>query len=200
MNPYIRLPKVPIVTGRQSFVISRCKGKKVLHLGCVDKGLLYERFSSGELLHQKLAEVSSELWGIDIDEDGISFLRSKGFNNLIVGDVCNLDKIPDLQEHIFDVIVASEIIEHLMNPGLFLEAVKKFMRPGHTELIVTVPNAFRLSTLIQLLHGVEYIHPDHNYWFSYATVTNLLKKAGFEIREVYVYSFEKNQSSSGIIQ
>jgi len=193
MNPYIHLPKVPIVIGRQDFVVSRCRGKKVLHLGCVDSGLLRERFLSAKLMHQKLAEVATELWGIDIDADGISFLRSQGFDNLVVGDVCNLDKIPELQGQRFDVIVASKIIEHLMNPGLFLNAVDKLMIPGHTELIVTVPNAFRVSTLIQLLHGVEYVHPDHNYWFSYATVTNLLKKAGFEIREVYVYSFQSTR-------
>jgi hypothetical protein len=28
MNPYISLPKVPIVIGRQDFVVSRCRGKK----------------------------------------------------------------------------------------------------------------------------------------------------------------------------
>jgi predicted SAM-dependent methyltransferase len=199
MNPYISLPKVPIVIGRQDFVVSRCRGKKVLHLGCVDSGSLHERFLRGELMHQKLAEVAAELWGIDIDADGISFLRSQGFDNLVVGDVCSLDKIPEFQERSFDIIVASEIIEHLMNPGLFLNAVEKLMIPGHTELIVTVPNAFRISTLIQLWYGVEYIHPDHNYWFSYATVTGLLRKAGFEIKEIYVYSFESTKILSELV-
>lgn len=193
MNPYIKLPKVPIVVDRHDFVLEHCKGKRVLHLGCVDSGLLPERFFSGVLLHQELAKVADNLWGIDIDADGISFLRRHNFDNLIVGDVCKLDKIPELQDQYFDVIVASELIEHLMNPGLFLEAVKKLMIPGHTELIVTVPNAFRVSTLLQLLHGVEYIHPDHNYWFSYHTITNLLIKSGFEIKEVCVYSFSYPQ-------
>lgn len=189
MNPYVELPRVPIVIGRQDFVLARCKDKRVLHLGCTDSWLCRKRFLSGELMHQKLAGIAAELWGIDTDADGISFLRSQGIGNLVVGDVCNLDKIPDLQGQRFDVIVASEIMEHLMNPGLFLKAVKNLMIPGYTELIVTVPNAFRVSTLIQLLRRVEYIHPDHNYWFSYHTVTNLLKKSGFKIDEIYVYSF-----------
>jgi len=189
MDPYIELPKVPIVIGRQDFVLARCKGKQVLHLGCVDSNLLLQRFLAGELMHQKLAQVSDELWGVDVDEQGIDFLLEHGIDNVVVGDVCNLDNIPDLQGRRFDVIVASEIIEHLMNPGLFSKAVKNLMRPGHTELIVTVPNAFRVSTLIQLLRGVEYVHLDHNYWFSYHTVTNLLKKGGFDIEEVCVYSF-----------
>jgi len=193
MNPYIHLPKAPIVIGRQDFVLARCKDKKVLHLGCVDSGLLRERFLSGELMHQKLAGVAMELWGIDNDADGIFFLRSQGFDNLVVGDICNLDKIPELQKQRFDVIVASEIVEHLMNPGLFLEAVKNLMIPAHTDLIVTVPNAFRVSTLLWLLRGVEYVHPDHNYWFSYHTVTNLLRKSGLAIHEVCVYSFQSTK-------
>ena len=191
MNPYIELPRVPIVIGRQDFVLERCRGKRVLHLGFADKDLFRERFLSGELMHQKLARVTGELWGIDTDVDGVSFLRSQGFDNLIVGDVCNLNNIPELQRQHFDIIVASEIIEHLMNPGLFLEAVKNLMISGDTELIATVPNAFRVSTLLWLLRGVEYVHPDHNYWFSYHTVTNLLRKSGLAIHEVYVYSFEK---------
>ncbi len=85
MNPYIRLPKVQVVNGRQELIVNRCRDKKVLHLGCVDVGLLSERFPSGGLLHQQLAAVAGELWGVDIDTDGVSFLRSQGFNNLVVG-------------------------------------------------------------------------------------------------------------------
>jgi len=49
-NPHLfRVPKVKTVMGRMDFVINRCKGKKVLHLGCVDEGLTAERIKSGEL-------------------------------------------------------------------------------------------------------------------------------------------------------
>ncbi len=193
MNPYIQLPKVQVVNGRRDVIIKRCGGKKVLHLGCVDAGLLSERFPSGGLMHQQLAAVAGELWGVDVDTEGISFLRGRGFKNLIVGDICELDRIDVLQEKNFDVIVASEVIEHLQNPGLFLNAVKAFMCSGKTELIVTVPNAFRIDTLLWLLRGVEYIHPDHNYWFSYHTATNLLRKSGLAINEVYAYSFQSTE-------
>ncbi|MEM2146867.1 MAG: glycosyltransferase [Candidatus Jordarchaeaceae archaeon] len=188
-DPYIRLPGIQVVNGRHDFIVNRCSNKTVLHLGCTDSGLTLERFTSGELLHQKLAKVCRELWGIDTDSDGISFLQQYGFRNLIVGDVCYLHKIYDLREKIFDVIVASEIIEHLVNPGLFLDSVKDIMVPDYTELIVTVPNAYRVSTLSWLFKGVEYIHPDHKYWFSWHTITKLLSEMEFRIHEVYAYSF-----------
>lgn len=191
MNPYINLPKVPVVRGRQDIVLARCRGKRVLHVGCVDSGLLEQRYRQGDLMHLRLAQVAHELWGVDIDRQGIEFLRQLGFSNLVVGDICQPDNLEELQGRIFDVIVASEVIEHLLNPGQFLVGVQRFMAPDETELIVTVPNAFRVATLIQLLRGIEYIHPDHNYWFSYQTITNLLRKTGFTIKDIYVYSFSE---------
>ena len=190
MNPYIKLPKVPILFGRQGLILDRCRYKRVLHLGCVDKEMTYERFKKRELLHQKLKAFSEELWGVDLDAEGIFFMQSQGFENLIIGDICYLDKIEALRGKSFDVIVASEVLEHLQNPGLFLDAVKKIMVPDKTELIITVPNAFRFDTLLWLLLGKEYIHPDHYYWFSYHTITNLLKKNGYYIDGLYVYTFQ----------
>jgi hypothetical protein len=41
-----------------------------------------------------------------------------------------------------------------------------------------------------MLRGVEYVHHDHNYWFSYNTITTLIKKHGYEVRDVVVYTFQ----------
>lgn len=183
-----QLPDVEIVYGRQESVCERSRGRRVLHIGCVDAGLLKDRFDEGVLMHQKLAAVASDIWGVDVDEAGIEFLRSRGFNQLITADVTG--PIPGLEGRKFDLIVASEVIEHLQNPGLFLAAVQAWMEPGVTELIVTVPNAFRVDTLLSLFRRTEKVHPDHNYWFSYRTATNVLAKAGYEIAEVQVYSLQ----------
>jgi hypothetical protein len=191
MNPYIKLPKVPVVYGRQDTILARCQNKKVLHLGCVDEGYLHERFDRSELMHQRLAGVSKELWGVDINEEGIEYLRSVGFANLLAGDICTLEGLEALRNRSFDVIVASEVLEHLQNPGLFFDGVKKFMIPRETQLIVTVPNAFRIDNLLWLLRGVEYVHPDHHYWFSYYTARHLLEKNGFDIHSVMIYSFQR---------
>jgi len=190
LNPFIKLPVVPIVLGRQDIILERCRGKRVLHLGCVDAGYMHDRFSRGILMHQRLAKVTSDLYGVDVDEPGISFLSDHGFTQLIVGDVCRLDQIPEIRRTVFDVIVAGEVVEHLQNPGMFFESVKTIMQPNRTELIVTVPNAFRFTTLQYLLKGIEYIHPDHNYWFSYQTISNLFTKSQFTITDIAVYTLQ----------
>ena len=189
MDPYIRLPRAVLYDGRQDYVLDRCAGRRVLHVGCVDAGLLEQRFLAGELMHQELAGVASELWGVDVDAAGIDFLRRNGFSNLHVSDASAIASVPGITEVGFDVILATELLEHLSNPGLFLDGVRDLMRPGETELIVTVPNAFRVRTLLHLLRGVEYVHPDHNYWFSYHTITGLMRKHRYEVVDVAAYTF-----------
>lgn len=191
LNPYHNLPRPSIERGRQALAIERSRGKRVLHLGCVDTGLLHERLARGELMHQKLAAVAGELWGVDVDAAGIGFLRAQGFDNLLAGDICQAATLAQLRDHPFDLIIASEVVEHLENPGAFLRSVRQIMQPGVTQLIVTVPNAFRVEALLWMLRGVEFVHPDHNYWFSYHTATTLLGKCGLQVREVYPYSLQR---------
>ncbi len=198
MNPYTPLPDAPLLRGRQDFVLDACRGKRVLHLGCVDAGLTLERFQRGELMHQRLDQVASEVWGVDVDAEGIAFLREQGFERLLMLDISLHESAADeamrlLQTQDFDVILATEVLEHLPNPANFLAAVQRLMTPGQTKFIVTVPNAFRVDTLLWMWRGVEYVHPDHNYWFSYATITTLMGKAGFDIQRVYPYSFQSSQ-------
>lgn len=189
MNPYLKLPPTQLLHGRFDFLINISRGQRVLHLGCVDTGLLEERFQRGELLHQKLQAVATDLWGVDVNQEGIEFLQSKGFGQLFTSDVSDLHQIEALREQEFDLILAGEIVEHLLNPGLFFNSVAHLMKPGHTRLVVTVPCAFRVSTWLWLLRGVEFVHPDHNYWFSYLTLRNLLVKTGYTLETMYVYSF-----------
>lgn len=192
MNPYIKLPKAQIIFQRHDFLVEISQNKRVLHLGCTDAGLLAERFERGELLHQRLDNVAQDLWGFDIDQEGIEFLQSKGFEQCIVGDVSFIDQCEALQKTEFDLILVSEVVEHLQNPGLFFQAIQKLMKPNHTEIVVTVPNAFRIQTLLWMLRGIEFVHPDHNYWFSYLTISNLFLKNGFTIEKVLTYTFQKH--------
>lgn len=192
-NPYVKLPHSTMVYGRKDFILKQCKDKRVLHLGCVDAGpFFYDRLAKGELLHQELGRVAKDVRGVDIDEVGIRLLMQQGLANLEVGDVCDPSTIASLGDKEYDILLATELVEHLQNPGLFLSSIRHLMKPKNTQLIISVPNAFRIDTLKHLLRGVEFIHPDHNYWFSYHTITTLLLKCGYEIQEVYVYSFKSS--------
>ncbi|RLG44138.1 MAG: hypothetical protein DRN81_05195 [Thermoproteota archaeon] len=194
-----RVPRVKTVIGRMDFVLQRCKGKKVLHLGCVDEGLTKDRIRAGNLLHTKLMGVAKEVWGVDISAEGIKILREHGIDNLVIGDIEHLDQIEELKQQTFDMFLATEVLEHLNNPGLFLQSAKRLFSPN-TVMIITVPNGLRLTGLGYTLRGYEFVHPDHNYWFSYKTLSTLLEKNGYQINEMLVYSYSTYSLSLSILK
>ncbi|GEM_PF-542413 len=189
-NPHlIRLPKdIEIVIGRTAYVLEICRNKRVLHLGCVDEGLTKERLEAGTLLHMQLLSVAKEVHGVDVSEEGLNLLRQAGIPNLILGNVEQLDQIPELRGEKFDVILATEIIEHLNNPGSFLQSAKHFFHEN-SIMVITTPNAYRITGFGYRLKGLEFVHPDHNYWFSWSTLASLLSKNGYQIIDVRLYSF-----------
>jgi len=177
-----KLPRLGVVL-RHDYLTAKCAGKNVLHLGAVD--CCYCGVGCG--LHKRLMEVSDHIIGLDIDRDGIDKARSEGILNIQYGDLERLDEVDISGE--FDVIVAGEIIEHLSNPGLFLDGVKRFFAPN-TEMIVTTPDAFSLHRFFLALRGIEYVHPDHVCYYSYITLKHLLVSHGFEINEERAYLLE----------
>lgn len=184
------LPEAQILAGRQGFLLAACAGKTVLHVGCVDSGLARERFGLGELLHQRLATVAHELWGTDVDAEGVRFLLDHGLDHVFPIDLSSEAPGGNLAAVAFDVIVLGEVLEHLPNPGKMLAGLRELMRPGRTQLIISVPNAFSLTALLSFARGVESVHPDHNFYFSRTTLRTLLAKSGLSVREEYVYVFD----------
>lgn len=172
------LPRLRVVA-RHEYVVDKCQGKSVLHLGAVD-------YYNGEVcgLHKALMKVSRCLVGLDIDNSGIEKALSEGIQNIIYGDLERLDEVNTASK--FDIIVAGEIIEHLPNPGLFLSGVKRFFGP-HTQMLVTTPNAFSFHRFLIALGGFEYVHPDHLCYYSYTTLRHLLRNYGFVVEEEFAY-------------
>ncbi len=183
-----RLPNAKLVYQRHPFLVNNCRGKKVLHIGCVDVGLMHERFATGQLLHQKLDEVSTVLWGIDIDEEGIDFLKSKDFDNVHTLDITEKRYLDMLIEQEFEVIIFSEVIEHLLNPGDMLDSIRTIMT-AETRLLITAPNAYGVMPLLSMMKGIEFVHPDHNYYFSHVTLRNLVTKSDLLIEDEALYTF-----------
>jgi 2-polyprenyl-3-methyl-5-hydroxy-6-metoxy-1,4-benzoquinol methylase len=182
-----RLPRARLVTDRTSFIQSFCRGKNVLHLGCVGT---FQSIDKSYSLHQKVLEVAATVTGIDVDEKAIEYLRQKGITNLICADIQipgALDR-PEIAGPI-DVIVAGELLEHLPNPGLCLENITKLMHRHKSVLLITVPNAFSFRNFFSvMLTNRELVLSDHRCYFSYTTIKALLEGCGLSIIDVCVYS------------
>jgi SAM-dependent methyltransferase len=188
---------VPIIIGRQEFVLKYASGKRVLHLGCVDEGLTEQKHQAGLLLHERLQKNTRDLWGVDVDAEGLRWMQERGYPHLYLADIEDLSTVPELEGQSFDLILLSEVMEHLDNPGRFLQGARFLFGP-ETELLITVPNATSLANWLMNWHLKELVHPDHNYWFSLHTLTTLLGKFGYQVTFTAVYSqYNFRRSISG---
>lgn len=79
----------------------------------------------------------------------------------------------------FDVLHASHLIEHLNEPGAFLEEARRVLAPQGL-LVITTPNADGFQARITGPAWRSAIY-DHLYLFSKPTLSSLLVKSGFEI-------------------
>ncbi|HTD50392.1 MAG TPA: class I SAM-dependent methyltransferase [Acidimicrobiia bacterium] len=128
-------------------------------------------------MHALVASVATEAVGIEIDESLVARARERGYN-VVAGDAQTLDLA-----RTFDVVWAGEIIEHLSCAGGFLDAARRHLRPGG-RLVITTPNAFALSNFVYRIGGRPRINKGHTCWYDEVTLTQLLRRHGFEVAEV----------------
>jgi 2-polyprenyl-3-methyl-5-hydroxy-6-metoxy-1,4-benzoquinol methylase len=174
---------------RVDYLKSLCKGKKVLHLGCTNYPYTDHSLEHNSLLHIELGEISGELWGFDFDQRGLDILIAKGIENLYLADLEKLDNL-ELNET-FDVIIAGEMIEHLSNPGLFLDGIRRFMNP-ETVLVITTINAYSgMRYAIYALRGKsgrnEPVHKDHVAYYSYSTLQLIIERSRMRVTNFCFY-------------
>jgi SAM-dependent methyltransferase len=160
-------------------------GKRVIHVGFVDEGRMDERLQHGLWLHRHLADLARELVGLDRSEPGVIAAREMGFEAHAV-DCQDAAAISALDLPSADVVIAGELLEHLDCPGLFLEAVKPLIAPGGV-LLITTPNAARLTNILGSIANREFVNDDHVCWFSWHTLSVLLGRHGWQIEDLAYY-------------
>lgn len=160
---------------RDELMVKLCAGKHVLHIGACDSPYTIEKYNSGLLLHQKLAQTARKLQGVDIDGDAIEVMNSLGFGDIELMDISEYSVGSEYPE----VIVLGETIEHLENPGLFLLGLRDKMNDD-SELLVSTPNVYSLGFQLMVLRGRESIHPDHLLGYSPGLLMQTMRRFGFE--------------------
>lgn len=186
LSPIFNISKTRIVD-REEEILSLCKNKKVLHVGCADTPYTLQR--EDDLLHRRISKITDQLWGIDLSIEGCSLLRKMGFDHIITGDINELAH--ELKKEAFDIIIAGETIEHTYNAGAFLDGIVKTME-NHTELLLTTVNTPSTKQIIFAVMRKEKVHPDHNYYFSYHTLKHFFEKCGLSPTEIYYYNVNIN--------
>lgn len=163
------ITKKNYVQNREQFILNKCKGKKVLHLGCCDSPITEFKFEKETLLFQMIEKICAIQQGLDFDQDSINYLNNRGHKNIAFFD---LNKPGDI-EFSPDVIIFGETLEHLMNLETALTSLKVLMNE-RTELIITVPNATMFERVIGNFRGYIHEHEDHKVSFTYKALKQLL--------------------------
>ena len=171
---------------RESWLVDRCRGKRVLHLGCVgftDCPVPEKVRLAGHTLHQKLSAVC-DCVGIDLDRTTVEQLQQAGvFRNVRVGDAERLEEFVDVLLP-FDLVVAGDIIEHLSNPGRMLDGARKLLKPDGS-LMVSTPNSFGLPAFLRHLFGTFREGQQHVLCFNYITLAQMLERHGYQVTEAH---------------
>jgi SAM-dependent methyltransferase len=125
--------------------------------------------------------------GIDANLDMVKDLQERGYPNVVVADAedFNLGQT-------FNTIVGGELIEHLANPGRFLQCCRRHLASGG-RIVLTTPYPF---SLFYTLYGFAKYpktcsNDEHTSWFCPHTLRALAGQVGlrllhFELVEDYL--------------
>lgn len=165
-------------------IIKLVKGPLILDVGCT--GHIVD-ITSDEWLHEQLCIKFNNVYGVDTSIENVGKLIELGYKNI------SLQNAEDFVFNIkFDTIVAGELIEHLSNPGSFLENSINHLKPDG-QLIITTPNPF--SLIIQAYAYLKYPRTcqnnQHTMWFCPSTMRELTNRYNLKIKFfdlIYDYS------------
>jgi 2-polyprenyl-3-methyl-5-hydroxy-6-metoxy-1,4-benzoquinol methylase len=160
------------IQDRVGWICSQVQGLRVLDIGVVAHTA--ERAASSEWLHGRLASVAGSCLGIDILEKDVQALQGQGYNIR----VHDLTHQPVAEK--FEIAVMGDVLEHLSNPGNFLENLKASLVEGG-RVIVSVPNPWYLAYPLSNLQQGGFYHEsaDHVAWYDANTILELFGRAGF---------------------
>lgn len=115
------------------------KFKNVLDVGCADGSFL--AFLKGKFHIQAK--------GIDISEKAIEKAKKKGLD----ARIADVEEGLPFKNNSFDLVISSEVIEHVYDTDYFLKELNRVLKPNGT-LVLTTPNLASLINRVRLLFGM----------------------------------------------
>ena len=165
------------------------KDAKVLDVGFYGQGTpMQDPYWVHAILKQHLSNPEKQLFGVDLE-----------FPDHLFSEINYKKQSAEsfVYTERFDIIFAGDLIEHLVNPGLFFEQCKKHLAPNGS-IIITTPNAFNLFNLAEKISKYEpTTNKDHVCYFNTRTLRQLLGKLGINtVVFSYIYTLHPSHVES----
>ena len=164
---------------RKAFVDSlpRNPEGRLLEIGCGEGGTSAYALAAGKC---------GWCCGVELCEQPARAARAR-LSQVIVGNVEQIEL--DLPEHSFDILLLSEVLEHLVDPWTVLRRLRRLMKPGGLVRSGS-PNVCHHSVVRALLRGrwryeqKGIFDATHLRWFSPTTYGELFESCGFRVDAV----------------
>ncbi len=125
------------------------KNKKILEIGAGD-GINYLA------LKENFGIDETQYYAIELDNKSIEICKKRGIKNVVN---CFFDKsILNRMDCDFDIVIATEVLEHQINPREFLDIIFKILKKEGI-LFITVPNRDRFFIKYRELDDI----PPHHF-------------------------------------
>ncbi|XP_012665840.2 ubiquinone biosynthesis O-methyltransferase, mitochondrial, partial [Otolemur garnettii] len=123
-------------------------GMKILDVGC-----------GGGLLTEPLGRLGASVIGIDpVDENIKTAQRHKSFDPVLDKRIeyraCSLEEIVEETAETFDAVVASEVVEHVIDLETFLQCCCQVLKPSGSLFITTI-NKTQLSYALGIIFSEQ---------------------------------------------
>lgn len=164
------------------------RGKRVLELGC----------AAGHVTRALVAG-RCEVVAVEADVDAAAALDGLDGVEVFVGDLDDPTVVQKAAEgQLFDVVLAGDVLEHLVDPAATLQACREVLRPDG-YVVASLPNVAHADVVLSLLAGrfpygdTGLLDRTHLRFFTLEGIHELLDEAGLlpvEVRRVLRPVFE----------
>lgn len=158
-------------------VLPLMAGRRVLDMGCINHHFFATPNRRRDSSFFRIERVAAHVQGVDNARRAVRLAREHG-HNVVLGNAETFRA-----DEPFDVVHGGDIIEHLSNPGLFLDCARQNLKDGGL-LVLSTPNTFSFATAYEVLRRLTNdpkVHPQHTCYFSPTTLKALARRHGFEL-------------------
>lgn len=153
------------------------KGQQLLDLGC-----------GNGVLTSQLEQLGMLCTGTDFSESGINIAKNT-FPNVSFFQSLIENPILDDHKNKYDIVLAVEVIEHLLLPRQLFERAKEALKPNGTLIVTTPYHGYFKNVALALANKFDsHWHPLRDYghvkFFSLSTLSTLFEEQGFKVTRV----------------
>lgn len=152
------------------------KSKRILDLGC-----------GNGIIAGRLLDAGFDVYGLDASESGINNANRQYPGRFFVQDI-SAGALPAELAHLeFDLIISTEVIEHLYAPRAYMRLIQNVLGKRGGEVIISTPYHGYLKNLVMALtnkldgHFTALWDGGHIKFWSRGTLTVLLNEFGFRV-------------------